>query len=100
MFQLVMIEDLESSIFLEPKRKKGDVVWVRDMLAARHLIENGFCKWPEAGPQHKPEFEPSEKKFVGDLTAGPSTDSPSSIESGKDAPQSASAEVLVAPQRT
>lgn len=45
--QLEVLKRIDSSIWLEPGRKQGDVVWVNSADAARHLIEAGFCRLQE-----------------------------------------------------
>jgi len=85
LFQLIIVKPLQSSAWTEPNRKPGDVVWVRNLIAARHLIEAGFAKFPEAGPTETPEAGPSEKKLLGERQNGRSTDSPVSTRSGSGA---------------
>ena len=101
MYQLIVVANIAACAWTEPNRKPGDVVWVRTEDAARHLVENGLCKWPAAGdgPREVKPMEPSERKSFGDRMDGPSTDSPSSRESGPDKSLSASAAALVLPQR-
>jgi hypothetical protein len=100
MYQLIMLQDLESSIWLEPGRKQGEAVWVKSKEAAQHLIEKGICSWPEGAPREvQQEVGPSERKQLGEQTDGPSTALPSSSESGPEPLSSASAGDLVLPHR-
>ena len=98
-FQLVVVKKLTSSPWTEPNRNPGDIVWVNTEEAARHLIENGLCEWPKSAPREVKPMEPSERKSSGDRTGGPLTDSPSSSERGPEKLSSASAAVLVSPER-
>lgn len=100
MYQLVMLQDLASCIWLEGNRKEGDVVWVRSMESARHLVEGGYCRWPKTAPSEvQSDAGPTERKSFGDRTDGPSTDSPLSPENGSEKQSFASAAVLVPPRR-
>jgi len=100
MYQLVVKRPIASSIWLEPNRKPGDVVWVRSLQAARTLIEGGFCSWHAEGPTQAAEAGPQEtKKSSLETQDGPSTDSATSNQSGAAGPLSASAQVLVSPHR-
>lgn len=83
MIQLRVIKPIAASVWTEPNRKPGDVVWVRDMMAARHLIEAGMCAWLEGGPTVAQDAGPSSKKYAGERQHGPSTDSPLSNQSGR-----------------
>lgn len=100
MYQLVVVNPISSSIWTEPNRQPGDVIWVNSPEAARHLIEQGLCKWPESiAKEVQGEAGPSERKSYGDRTVGPSTDSPSSNPRGPERLSSASAADLVLPER-
>lgn len=44
--QLEVVQPITASIYCEPNRKPGDVVWVTTEEAARALIEAGLCKLP------------------------------------------------------
>ena len=104
MYQLICVRSFES-IWTGPQ-KAGDVVWVRTLDAARHLIEQGICKWPAPETEKKPigpaftkPAEPAEKKSSAAPMAGPSTASASSSEPGPQKLSSASAAALVPAQR-
>lgn len=70
MYQLIITTNLTSCLWTEPNRKPGDVVWVRSMEAARHLLENGFARWPNnaEGPREIKPMEPTERKDGGVTT--------------------------------
>ncbi len=65
--QLEVTRRITSSIWLEPDRKPGDVVWVNEA-AARHLIEEGLCRYiggaetRAAGPSETAVTGPAEVK--------------------------------------
>src|SRR5687768_16213467 len=59
--QLVVVKGRTTTRWTEANLKPGDVVWV-DEEAARHLLENGICKWPEAGPKNAVLAGPGETK--------------------------------------
>jgi hypothetical protein len=105
MYQLIVVTPRASSIWFGGVKNPGDVVWVRSLDAARHLLEHGICKWPApketkpAGPTEIKPAGPAEKKFSADLTAGPSTGLRSSNAPGPEVLSSASAAALVPPQR-
>lgn len=108
--QLEVIQRCTSTQWTQGNLRPGDVVWV-DENAARHLLENGICRYvggeekPVAGPIETPEAGPSEikeatvPKFVGDRTDGPTTVSQSSNAPGPGILSSASAAALVLPKR-
>ena len=82
--------------------KQGDIVWVADEKAARHLLEHGICKfidWKEkpAAPAEVAQ-EPAPKSAAAQ-TAGRLTDLQSSNRSWLDVLSSASAAALVLPKR-
>ena len=110
--QLEVVANITSSMWLEPNRKPGDVVWAPHEAAARQLIEGGLCRYlggGRAGPAETKPAGPSEAKPVGPSevkknrfggpTAGPSTVSASLSPSGLARLSSASAGVLVLPHR-
>lgn len=47
MFQLVVAQEIASSIYFPPNQKPGNVIWVRTRDVARHLVETGQCTWPK-----------------------------------------------------
>ncbi len=99
MIQLIAVRDIVSCIWCAPA-KAGDAVWVRDGKAARHLIEHGFCKLPEAPAEvHVQPEEPADPKFFAGAKPGRSIASASSKRHGSGALSSVSAAVLVSPQR-
>jgi len=101
MYQLIMQCDMHSSMWTEPNRVVGDVVWVKTLDAARHLVEGGFARWPAGmAMEVQADAGPTEtKKLFGDRTDGPSTVSPSSSRDGQERLSSASAAGLVLPHR-
>lgn len=111
MYQLIIVKPLTSSIWCPPNRRPGDVVWVRSMAAARGLLEGGFARWPDVGPQERPEIVPAETKGAAEVappeirksfagrTAGRLTDSQSSSAHGQARLSSVSAAALVSPRR-
>jgi hypothetical protein len=100
MIQLIAITRITSCMWFPPART-GDVVWVPDERAARHLIERGFCKLPEVQEEPKAEEKAQEvkKNRCADPIARPSIVSPSSSGYGKARPWLVSAAVPVSPQR-
>lgn len=100
MYQLEITQHLAASIYTEPNRKPGDLVWVKTEAAARHLLEAGLARWPlGTAPSNIQEGGPQERKSFGDRTDGPSTVSPLSKASGLATLASASVGALVRPQR-
>lgn len=100
MYQLVLLKSGVISQYFEPGKLAGDVVWVRSIEAAQHLIENHVAEWPKGAPREVQEdAAPAERKSFGDRTAGPLTDSPSSSGPGKAILSSASAGALVSHHR-
>ena|SRR3990167_3552379 len=82
--------------------KQGDIVWV-DEKAARHLLENGICKfidWQEKEKSAPPEVAQEQApKFAAARMAGRLIDSRLSNRSGPVLLSSVSAGVLVSPKR-
>lgn len=97
MIQLVVCKKIDASIYFEPRRKPGDVVWVNNEKIARELIESGLCKLLQIPDGHKEP--PDEKKFAGEATLGLSIASPLSTRSGPERLSSRSAAALVSRRR-
>lgn len=57
MYQLVVAQEITSSIYFAAPRRPGDTVWVRTQDIARHLIEAGICTWPQAKAEKPPVAE-------------------------------------------
>lgn len=98
MIQLIVVRPIVSSIWTQPNLRPGDVAWVRDAAAARHLIENGFCQLP--GEAAEKLEAPQRPKSVGGASRGRSIASPSSRVRGPRRPSRAWAAALVSSQRT
>lgn len=114
MYQLVVAQRIDSCAWCEPNQKPGNVIWVRDENAVRHLLENGLCRWPtdedakQYGPSQAKPFGPAEvktagadsrPKFSGEAMAGRTIASPLSSRRGAAALSCASAAALVLPHR-
>lgn len=100
-YQLIVVKPIAVSMWTEPNRQPGDVVWVNTMEAARHLLEAGLVRWPEGETPREVQGEvvPQERKSFGDRTGGPSTASLSLSARGPERSLSASAAALVPPHR-
>lgn len=101
MYQLIIEKPVMSCIWFDGSKQPGDVVWVRTIEAARHLIEGGMARWPrEMASQVQEDVGPSEtKKFFGELMGGPSIGSPLLNPGGSAKLSSASAAALVSPHK-
>jgi hypothetical protein len=53
MYQLEVVRKITHSIHVPGRHLPGALVWVADEKAARHLLENKLCRWPESGSPRK-----------------------------------------------
>ena len=101
MIQLRALIDCET--IWTPRLRRGEPVWVKDMKAARHLIENGICEYIapliEKAVEPVATKEPAPVKYSAGQKPGRSTGLRSSSASGPAKPWSAWGAALVSPLR-